>query len=88
MPKSNTYMSISKWSSSLDAAPRVVVKADTSSRASHDKIMLSGKLIEQTGRGTMVQVSVEPAAVEKKLAIRRMNEKLEGRTIKSTTFKR
>jgi hypothetical protein len=49
-----------------------------------DVVLLKGKYV--VGRhGIEVEVSVNQASIDRKLAIRRVNRQLEGRTVKSNT---
>ena len=60
---------------------------DTRGISSDGKLMLQGRIVTNPrGGGKQVVVTVDPIAIDRKLAIRRMNERLEGHSLRSDTY--
>jgi hypothetical protein len=78
-----TAASISRWTIEHEA-PRVVVRSDTNAALTQDVVLIPGRLTSMHGTNEVV-ISVEPSAVDRKLAIRDLNGRLQGRTAKSNT---
>lgn len=59
---------------------------DTRGLSGEGKLMVQGRIV-QVGQGgdTLLSVTIDPAAVDRKLAIRKMNERLEGHSPRSNT---
>jgi hypothetical protein len=81
-----TSVSISNWTTQ-HTAPRVVSRSDTNSALSQDVVLISGRLISTDGANEVL-ISVEPATIDRKLAIRNLNRALQGETVKSNTASR
>jgi cysteine synthase len=62
--------------------------ADTRGVSLQGKLLVQGKYIAQAGKPEVVVVTVSPSAVDRKLAIRQMNERLEGKAPTSNTLNR
>jgi len=82
-----TSASISAWTI-LQSPPRTISKSDTLGISTQDVVLISGRLVSSSQGINEVVISVEPSAVDRKLAIRNLNERLQGRTTKSNTFAR
>jgi hypothetical protein len=81
-----TSVSISNWTTQHNA-PRVVSKSDTNGALTQDVVLISGRLISTRGANEVL-ISVEPATIDRKLAIRNLNRTLQGGTAKSNTASR
>jgi hypothetical protein len=66
--------------------PKVRAAADTRGVSLQGKLLVQGKYIAQAGEPEVVVVTVSPSAVDRKLAIRQMNERLEGKAPTSNTL--
>ena len=82
-----TSMSISSWTTQHDA-PRVLSKSDTKGGLAEDVVLISGRIVSSSQGSNEVLISVEPAAIDRKLAIRSLNRTLQGGTAKSNTASR
>ncbi len=58
---------------------------DTTGISAEGRLMVQGRLVEGSQGGYQVVVTIDPAAVDRKLAIRKMNDQLEGRSPRSNT---
>lgn len=60
--------------------------SDTRGTSNEGVLLVQGRMItEASGRSQFV-VTVDPAAIDRKLTIRKLNDRLEGRTPRSDTF--
>jgi hypothetical protein len=66
--------------------PKVRAAADTRGVSLQGKLLVQGKYIAQAGEPEVVVVTVSPSAVDRKLAIRQMNERFEGKAPTSNTL--
>jgi hypothetical protein len=66
--------------------PKVRAAADTRGVSLQGKLLVQGKYIAQAGEPEVVVVTVSPSAVDRKLTIRQMNERLEGKAPTSNTL--
>jgi hypothetical protein len=56
---------------------------------SNDVVLVRGRIVETGSADNLkkeVYLSIAPTSINKKLAIRRMNDAVAGRTIRSTTY--
>jgi hypothetical protein len=60
--------------------------ADTRSVSLQGKLLVQGKYVAEAGEPEVVVVTVSASAVDRKLAIRQMNERLEGKAPTSNTL--
>lgn len=58
---------------------------DTRGVSSEGKVLVQGRIVGLRGADTQLVVMVDPGSVDRKLAIRRMNDQLEGRSPSSNT---
>lgn len=77
-------VSISDWTEPT-IIPRVLLTSNTNYELSDQVVLVQGKYIKRESGDNLLVVSVDPASIERKLAIRELNAQLEGRTIKSQT---
>ncbi|WP_291576098.1 hypothetical protein [Bradyrhizobium sp.] len=63
----------------------MIKSSDTIGKLSQDVVLISGRLTMNHGVKE-VEISVEPGAVNRKLAIRDLNGRLQGKTIRSNTY--
>jgi hypothetical protein len=61
------------------------VAAETRDVSLQGKLLVQGKYVAKAGEPEVVVVTASPSAVDRKLAIRRMNERLEGKAPMSNT---
>lgn len=74
-----------QWTLVPDAKPRVY-SSDTKGSVTGASVLHQGR-VERGADGRMgVVVNVNPSAVDRKLAIRQANDRLQGRDAKSGTF--
>jgi hypothetical protein len=59
---------------------------DTRGVSLQGKLLVQGKYVAKAGEPEVVVVTVSPSAVDRKLAIRQMNERLEGKAPVSNTM--
>lgn len=79
-----TSLSIGRWTQENEA-PRLKPSSETKVELNEEVVLLQGQyVVGQTGRELVV--SVAPATVNRKLAIRQINGHLAGWTVKSDTF--
>lgn len=60
--------------------------SDTRGASTEGVLLVQGRMITQAGSRSQVVVTVDPAAIDRKLTIRKLNDRLEGRTARSDTF--
>jgi hypothetical protein len=58
---------------------------DTTGISVDGRLMVQGRLIQESQGRYQVVVTIDPAAVDRKLAIRKLNDQLEGRSPQSNT---
>jgi hypothetical protein len=58
---------------------------DTRDISLQGKLLIQGKYVAKAGEPELVVVTVSSSAVDRKLAVRKMNERLEGKTPMSNT---
>jgi hypothetical protein len=78
-----TSCSIGQWTQ-VGEIPRIKGPSETRGELNENVILLQGQYVVGPS-GRELVVSVAPAAVNRKLAIRQINGQLEGRTAKSNT---
>jgi hypothetical protein len=59
---------------------------DTRGASMQGKLLVQGRYVSKAGEPQVVVVTVSPSAVDRKLAIRQMNERLEGKAPISNTM--
>lgn len=83
--KSNTTsISYDEWTPLKDQ-PRVMVNLNTYYESSSNVVFIKGQYVVGANGIKQLMVSVDPATIERKLAIRELNAQLEGRVLKSQT---
>lgn len=84
---SSTNVSISSdgWQT-VDLQQKAASPADTRAVSNESVLMMQGRYIECPQGGVQIVITVDPAAVDRKIAIRQMNDRLEGRSPRSDTF--
>ena len=78
-------ISFNDWTRA-EEPPRVAFSSNTQHELSGHVVLIQGKFINGPSGDKQLMVSVDPAAIERKLAIRELNAQLEGRPIVSQTF--
>lgn len=58
---------------------------DTTGISADGRLMVQGRLIQESQGRYQVVVTIDPAAVDRKLAIRKLNDQLAGRLPRSNT---
>jgi hypothetical protein len=79
-----TSISFSEWTS-LTTLPSVVIKPNTVFEMSDNVVLIKGQYVVGADGVKQLMVTVDPATIERKLAIRELNAQLEGRILKSHT---
>lgn len=84
---SNTALSVSsiKWQRVEQTGQRTE-SADTRGLSNEGVLMVQGRYVAQANGGVHLVVTVDPAAIDRKLAIRQVNDRIEGRSSRSGTF--
>lgn len=82
--KLGTAYTIGKWTVQQDS-PRATVSSETRVQGSEDVFLVEGRPTRENGQ-VGIAVTIAPAAVSKKLAIRKLNREVEGWTVQSDTF--
>jgi hypothetical protein len=80
-----TSISLGDWKQAQEP-PRIAIRSDTRGISSHGVVFLQGRYVTGQYGIQELMVSFDPVAFERKLAIRQLNERLEGRTITSDTL--
>ncbi|WP_145931056.1 hypothetical protein [Immundisolibacter cernigliae] len=70
----------------VDQPQSVALPSDTRGTSNHGVLMVQGRIVEQVQGGAQFVVTVDPAAIDRKLAIRKLNDRLEGYTPRNDTF--
>lgn len=70
----------------INQAHQRVSSADTSGLSSEGVLMIQGHYVAQEKGGVQLVVTVDPAAIDRKIAIRMVNDQIEGRTPRSNTL--
>lgn len=70
----------------VDQPQSFALPSDTRGTSNQGVLMVQGRFVEQVQGGAQFVVTVDPAAIDRKLAIRKLNDRLEGRTPRSDTF--
>jgi hypothetical protein len=78
-----TSCSIGQWTQEAEI-PRIKGPSQTKGELNENVILLQGQLVNGPS-GRELLVSVAPAVINRKLAIRQINGQIEGRTMKSNT---
>jgi hypothetical protein len=78
---SSTSTSLGSWTKQ-QSAPNYVRSSDTGGISTEGTVLLSGRLAHGGGE---VVLSVQPRVVERKIAIRSLNDRLQGRTVETNT---
>ena len=73
-----------EWASS--EPPRVLISSNTQYELSDQVVLIQGQYVRGPSGNEQLMVSIDPATIERKLAIRELNAQLEGRTVKSHTY--
>jgi hypothetical protein len=83
--KHNTSsISYDGWTT-LISPPRVMINSNTHYELSDNVVLVKGQYVIGANGVKQLMVSVDPATIERKLAIRELNAQLEGRILKSHT---
>jgi hypothetical protein len=73
----------------VNETPRMAEARTTVGISAKDVVLIPGRLVRGrpgSAEKSEVQLSIEPRSVSRKLAIRRLNDQMEGRSIPSTTL--
>lgn len=82
--QNTTSISYAGWTT-LVSSPRVMINSNTHYELSDNVVLLKGQYVVGANGIKQLMVSVDPATIERKLAIRELNAQLEGRISKSQT---
>jgi hypothetical protein len=66
--------------------PRITISSNTRYQISDQILFVQGQHVIDSSGERKVMVSIDPGAIDRKLAIRELNAQLEGRIINSQTF--
>jgi hypothetical protein len=78
-------ISYDNWTASTPT-PRVMINSSTHYELSDNVVLIQGRYIVGSSGDKQLMVSIDPATIERKLAIRGLNAQIEGRTLKSKTY--
>jgi hypothetical protein len=84
--KPTTWISPNDWTQPMEEPTRIAPCTDTHGVSSEGVVFLQGQNVTDQHGVKELMVSFDPAAIERKFAIRHLNEQLEGRTVKSDTY--
>jgi len=88
MNKSTTQSTMStnlnKWTRS--EPPQVFINSNTRYELSERVVLVQAQYVSGPSGSKQLMVSIDPAAIERKLAIRELNAQIDGRTVKSHTY--
>lgn len=70
----------------INQAHQRVSSTDTRGPSSEGLLLVQGRYVAQDKGGVQLVVTVDPAAIDRKIAIRRVNDQIEGRTLRSNTL--
>jgi len=84
--RSSTSISLGRWALREGGLVRAPQSSDTSGHSRQEVVLVQGRYVQGIYGESEVSVSVVPATVERKLAIRQINEQLQGRTLQSNTI--
>jgi hypothetical protein len=62
------------------------IASDTRGTSNENVLLVQGRMITHASGISQVVVTVDPAAIDRKLTIRKLNDRLEGRAPRSDTF--
>lgn len=79
------FVSAADWKR-VDQPQCVTLPSDTRGTSSEGVLMLQVRIVEQVQGGAQFVLMVDPVAIDRKLAIRKLNDRLEGRMPHSDTF--
>ena len=65
--------------------PKPLAPTDTRGVSNEGVVIMKGRVLEHDGT-THVVVTVDPSAIDRKLAIRKLNDQIEGRSTLPDTF--
>lgn len=80
-----TSYSISSWTEERALAP-ADRPSGTDITPDRDVVLLQGHVVPAEGGMQLLSVRLDPGVIAKKLAIRKLNDRLSGKTAKSNTF--
>lgn len=70
----------------IEQPVRAAAPSDTRARSNENALLVQGRIVNPPYGGTEFVVTVDPTLIDRKLAIRTLNDRLEGRTPRSNTF--
>ena len=70
----------------VEPQQKTAPNSDTRGTSNEGVLLLQGRMIAQASGSAHVVVTVDPAAIDRKLMIMKLNDRLEGRTPRSDTF--
>ena len=83
--RSTMSISFNEWAES-ELPPRVLISSNTQYELSDQVVLIQGQYVNELSGEKQLMVSIDPATIERKLAIRELNAQLDGRTVKSHTY--
>lgn len=84
--RSSTSLSISGWTQHRDNTPQFRTSYDTNGISSDNVVLMQAHDVAGHRGARAWLVQIDPASVGRKLLIRRLNDEIKGRTIKSHTL--